>query len=87
MGMDTVELVMAVEAIFEIDIPDEQAEQLETVGKLHQFVVAELIRRGRAEINPAMVFDQLRTIICRQLGVKPVQVVPEAHFIHDLGAD
>ena len=35
MGLDTVELVMAVEEHFEIEIPDEIAATLETVGQLH----------------------------------------------------
>jgi len=47
MGLDTVELVMAVEDYFEITIPNEVAETLVTVGKLHEFVVSELTRTGR----------------------------------------
>jgi acyl carrier protein len=31
--------------------------------------------------------DKVREIIVEQLGVKPEQVVPEASFIDDLGAD
>ncbi|WP_041933140.1 acyl carrier protein [Gloeothece verrucosa] len=32
-SLDTVELVMALEEEFEIEIPDEEAEKLDTVGK------------------------------------------------------
>ncbi|HKO89408.1 MAG TPA: hypothetical protein VJU83_12945 [Burkholderiales bacterium] len=87
MGLDTVELVLAVEDIFQIDIPNTAAEQLDTVGKLHAFVVAELQRLDRPNVHPAIVFDELRTIICYQLGVKPEEVVPDARFVQDLGAD
>jgi acyl carrier protein len=87
MGLDTVELVLAVEQLFEIEIPPEAAQELDTVGKLHAFVVAELTRQQRPRVQPDIVFDQLRTVICRCLGVEPAMVVPSAHFVRDLGAD
>ena len=34
-----------------------------------------------------MVFDKVKEIIVDQLGVDEEQVVPEASFIEDLGAD
>jgi acyl carrier protein len=33
------------------------------------------------------VADRVKAIIAEQLGVKPEEVVPEASFIDDLGAD
>ena len=87
MGLDTVELVMSVEDLFDIVIANETAETLDTVGKFHEFVVAELLRLGRPRVNPDIVFDQLRTIICYQLGVKPEEVIPRARFVQDLRAD
>src|SRR3989442_929848 len=44
MGLDTVELVLSVEKLFGIEIPDAAAAELDTVGKLHQFILAELAR-------------------------------------------
>ena len=35
-SLDTVELVMAFEKEFDIDIPDEEAEKLRTVGDAHE---------------------------------------------------
>jgi acyl carrier protein len=87
MGLDTVELVLSVEQVFDIEIPDAAAADLDTVGKLHAFIVAELLRLGRTNINADIVFDQLRTIICSRLGVKPEDVIPAARFVQDLGAD
>lgn len=87
MGLDAVELVLSVEELFDIEIPNEQAEHLETVGKLHEFVVSELHRLGRSNINPDIVFDELRVAIVAQLGVEPEQVVPSAYFVRDLGID
>jgi len=87
MGLDTVELVMAVEDWFEITVPDEVAQTLFTVGDLHAFVVAELTRIGRFGGDPTRVYDQLKAIIVRQLGVRPDEVIPTARFVQDLRAD
>jgi acyl carrier protein len=86
MGLDTVELVLSVEKLFDIEIPNDVAEKLDTVGKLHAFIVSELVRLERERINPDIVFDQLRTVISALLAVKPSQVVPEARFVKDLDA-
>ena len=87
MGLDTVELVMAVEEHFDIEIPNDVAETLTTVGILHSFVVSELQRLRRQPVDPATVFTELRELICHHAGVKPEQVVPEATFVDDLGMD
>lgn len=87
MGLDTVELVFAVEDIFGIDIPNEAAARLTTVGELHEFVVGELIRLQRPNLNREIVYDLLRNVICMQLGVARQDVVPSARFVQDLHAD
>jgi len=87
MGLDTVELVLAVEEIFGIEIPNESAATLTTVGALHQFIVAELIRLERSNLDRDIAYDLLRNVICMQLGVKPAEVVPGARFVQDLHAD
>lgn len=87
MGLDSVEIILAVEEEFGLEIPDAEAERLFTVGDLHGFVVAELRRAGRADPDDAAVFARLRGIICRQVGVEPEAVVPTARFAKDLGID
>ena len=87
MGLDTVELVMAVEEEFRLDIPDAAAEKMFTVGDLHSFLVKELRRLERPEVDEQRIFERLRELICAQLGVKPSAVVPSARFVKDLGAD
>ncbi|MGK7914971.1 MAG: acyl carrier protein [Prochloraceae cyanobacterium] len=37
-SLDTVELVMALEEEFDIEIPDEAAEQIDTVGKAVEYI-------------------------------------------------
>jgi len=41
-SLDTVELIMALEDEFELDIPDEEAEKLDTVGKAIDFVLGKV---------------------------------------------
>ena len=78
---------MAVEDHFSFDIPNEVAETLFTVGSLHSYIVSELRRLGRSDVDPAQIYSELRELICKQLGVKPEEVVPEAEFVKDLRAD
>ena len=87
MGLDAVELVLAVERVFDIEIPDEKAGKIVTVGELHEFVFAELSRLERPNLNRDIIYDLLRNVICFQLGVKPERVVPSARFVQDLGIE
>lgn len=87
MGLDSVELVISVEEHFQIAIPDDDAAKIQTVGQLHEYVVAELSRLKRGGKGYTQVFEELKAIICRQLGVDPRLVQPEAHFVRDLRLD
>jgi acyl carrier protein len=87
MGLDTVELVFAVEDYFEITVSNAVAPTIFTVGDLHKYVVAELTRTGRFGGDSSRVYDQLKDIIVRQLGVHPDEVVPTARFVRDLRAN
>jgi acyl carrier protein len=86
MGLDTVELILATEDHFGIEIPDHIAETITTVGMLHSYVVCELERTGRSR-HPTVVFGELRQLICEQFAVHPDQVMPEASFVDDLQMD
>jgi len=87
MGLDSVEIILAVEEEFGIEIPDAEAARMITVGDLHAFVVVELRRLGRPDTDGDTLFGRLRDIICRQIGVKPDDVRPAARFVKDLGVD
>jgi acyl carrier protein len=87
MGLDSVELVLAVEEHFGIEIPNHEAAKLLTVGRLQYWVVTELQRRGRASVNPELVFAELRDLICHQIGISPELVEPNARFVEDLRID
>jgi len=85
MGLDTVELVMAVEQEFSLEIPDSESAKLVSVGDLYRFVLQTLRQRGDA-VDDAVVWTKLTNLIVEQLGVRPEQVTPTARFIDDLGA-
>ena len=87
MGLDSVEIILAVEQEFGLEIPDAEAARMITVGDLQAFVVVELRRLGRTDADADAIFERLRAIICRQLGVQPDAVIPTARFVKDLGVD
>ena len=43
-SLDTVELIMALEEEFDIEIPDEQAEKIKTVGEALQHITAKVAK-------------------------------------------
>jgi acyl carrier protein len=86
MGLESVELVMALEEEFSIKIPDSEAAQLETPGHMLRYVVNALRSRGD-QIDEHEAWIQIKEMIVEQLGVKPEQVTPEAYFVADLGVD
>jgi acyl carrier protein len=87
MGLDTVELVMSVEEHFGVDIPDDDASTLMTVGMLHEWLMNELRRLDRPNLDSTAVFGDLRNIICDQFGIAVERVVPDARFVQDLHLD
>jgi len=87
MGLETIELVMAVETHFQVRIPDKEAATLATVGMLHTWILGELRRISRAPIDADRVYSELRDVIVHQTGVEPGEVVPGASFVNDLRLD
>ncbi|PAW85183.1 MAG: hypothetical protein B9S33_10280 [Pedosphaera sp. Tous-C6FEB] len=85
MGLDVVELVMAVEEEFSIEVNDEEAAQLATCGSLADYVVKQLRARGDTRTEDE-VWTRLKDLIVEQLGVKADEVKREAKFYEDLGA-
>ena len=52
MDLETVELIMAVEEEFIIEIPDDRAERIVSIGELRNVVMAELQRFDRGSVGP-----------------------------------
>jgi len=84
MGLDTVELVMAIEDEFDFQIPNEDASRLESVGDMLLYIVEKQHIEQEKEDE---IWNRLKNIVISQLGVKPEQVTRDARFVKDLGAD
>jgi len=89
MGMEAVELIMAIEEEFDISIPDEQAANLDTVGKLYRYVVDIHYNQsgGSGQIDEAELWERTKQVIVSQLDVRPEQVTEDASFVADLGIE
>jgi acyl carrier protein len=80
MGLDTVELVIEVEEMFGIAIPDADAESIATVGALHRYIVAKLgldaSPRPGSRCPSQAAFHRLRRALVEGLGVERSRVRP-----------
>ena len=86
MGLDSVELITAIEEEFGMEIPNADAPNLGVLGDLHDYIVRALQQRGDAP-DEGQVWERLSAVVVRQLGVRPNEVTRTAHIIHDLEAD
>jgi acyl carrier protein len=86
MGLDTVELVMAIEEEFEIRIEDADAAKLAVMGDIHAYVV-QALEKGGVTPDADQIWKRLTAVVVKQLGVKPEQVTRSAHIVYDLHAD
>ena len=66
MGLDSVKLVMALEWEFDLEIPDDAASEMLTVGQMYEFVRGRLEERARqsggAPVDESQVWDRLLAI-------------------------
>ena len=86
MGLDTVELVMAVESEFNLTIPDPVAKTLLSLGSIQQFVVKTIEDRGEP-VDEADVWERIKAIMRRDFGIPDKDLKPEAEIVADLGLD
>src|SRR5262249_15935399 len=99
-SLDRVELVMALEEAFEVEIPDSDADKIVTVQDAMEYIQRHAksvkqgsgrgrdVRRKQKERQmPTAVEEKVKQIIVEQLGVDEGEVTPNASFVDDLGAD
>lgn len=86
MGLDTVELVMAWEAAFAIDIPNEAAERIQTVGDATDWITQCLADTGRPWPRER-VLELVCATTCEQTGVTRDQLTEQTAFVNDLRMD
>jgi acyl carrier protein len=85
-GLDTVELVMEAEKLFDISIPDELAALTETVGQFVGLIYDLRLQTGKA-VEKDEILLQLQHMISNRFAIAIERIVPEASFTKDLGLD
>jgi len=83
--MQLVEIIMAAEREFGIEIPDAAVASIRRVGDLHAVVISSLGDRSPG-LTSETVWFRLRAIVAEYLGLSPESVTPDADFIRDLRA-
>jgi acyl carrier protein len=83
MGMDTVEMVMAIEETFDITIPNEQAEKIVTVGDAYRYILSRVKLDDSSPCLTASAFYRIRRALVDTVGVGREQVRP-ASSVDDL---
>ena len=68
MGLDTVELILNVEEVFDINIQDSDAEHLQTAGDLYSYVVQQTTLSKAGTCLTAAAFYDVRTAL-KHLGI------------------
>jgi acyl carrier protein len=86
MGLDTVELIKAVEEEFGIEIPNKDASNLATLGDLKGYVIRALRTHGESSVD-IQIWNRLSAVVVRQLSVRPDEVTRSEHMVRDLHAD
>jgi len=91
MGLDTVQLLLRVEAAFGISISDAKAASARTVGALNRLIaekVATNASKPGQTVKPEfdITWECLVPIVIEELGVRREKVTPDAEWARDLGA-
>ena len=87
MGLESVEVVMAAEDAFGIEITDQEAEKIYTVGDLYDCVLAKLRETGTAAPDSQAVWMRLRGVLSDQLGIDIRKILKSSRFVEDLRID
>lgn len=76
MGLDGVELILAIEDAFQIHIADEEAGNVSTVGDLHGLVLSNLDVRDAKRCLTSAAFYRTRHAIVGTLGMERREIRP-----------
>ena len=76
MGLEGVELIMDVEDRFRTSFPDDQLEQMQTIGDLHDFIMSRIRTQHSDVCLSAAMFYPIRRILVDQLNVDRDNVRP-----------
>ena len=87
MGLDIVEIVIAVESAFGIEIPDSMAPSLGTVGMLYDYVAAHLRPSAKPGLYSGELWERYLDVLQHEIGGSRLALRPGARFVQDLGLD
>lgn len=76
-GLDGVELLMAIEEEFGLEIPDNVAEQLHTVGETYEYLLMRLNSTPASECLSQRIFYKLRRALINNFQVKRSSIEPD----------
>jgi hypothetical protein len=88
MGLDIVEMVMALEQAFEIRFPEEDLTRVRTVGELYDCVMKQLsTARPPPHDGPyeGELWERYLDVIERETGAERERLRPRTAFVYDLG--
>lgn len=88
MGLDTVEFVLEAEKRCGLDIPDEDAATIKTVGQLSRYIHNWLVcRDDAAAADESAVFERFCDQVERQFRIGRRLVRRDSRFVKDLQLD
>ena len=86
MGLDTVEYVLAIEAAFDVSIPDSESAIFITPRDIGDFVERELGVKHR-HLERSEIDEIIKQITMDELGVSPQEYRIDSRFIEDFGIE
>jgi len=86
MGLDTIELVILIKDEFDIELSNEEASTIETVGELTHSIES-LAAPSAKPVLLDSIYARIETILIEEFRVKPSLITPSARIVKDLGLD
>jgi hypothetical protein len=90
MGLDILEMVMALEKEFQVRLPDEELRSIRTVGEVYESILRHLPPEQLPSSGTAYegaLWERYLDVIERDTGVDRRRLRPAATFVWDLGLD
>ena len=87
MGLDLVEMVMALEEEFDVSLPDHDLARMHTVGQLYQYINNVLggpFDNAASSPYSGPVWERYLDVIERETAVRRERLRPEADFVKNL---
>ena len=87
MGLDTIEVVMWAEDVFDIVISDADASKIITVGDFSAFIVMKVNSSKNKSLTNNEVLPKLIDMLVKDYGIKRDNIKTSSRFVKDLGLD